>query len=594
MTVAVELTKLREAMKLQNVEAVIIPTSDFHDTEYVADYFAARVHFSGFTGSAGTLVVLMDGGALWTDGRYYIQAARELKGSGLVLMKQGMPGTLSIPEYLTEHLKSGDTVAVDGRCISEATLEEYRGELEKKGIEIRVDLDLPGQAWTDRPAMPAAPVWNFDEKYSGESTSSKLERLRSRMKDLGAENHVINKIDETAWLFNIRAHDIPSFPAPLSYALITPEKGFLYINQERVPAEVREKLESQGVEIRDYEAVYEDLKSIEEPVLMEKDLINSRIASLVKEPVWGDDPVILMKAAKNETEQEGFRKAHHKDAAAVIRFWHWLENEMKQAEVTEISALEKLHEFRAEQPGFVEDSFSTISAYGENAAMPHYHPNTENPVKLQPKGFYLVDSGGHYLDGTTDITRTFVMGDLSDEEKKYFTKVLQGHIALSKAVFKKGVRGLNLDILARGPLWDEGKDFNHGTGHGVGHLLSVHEAPNGFRWQIVPERNDSCVFEAGMVTSDEPGFYEEGKFGIRHENLLMTQDAGSTEFGDFLCHEVLTLVPFDVRGLDLDMMKPDEIQWLNDYHQRIFTEISPMLSEEEATWLKEKTAPVGC
>lgn len=593
MNVNTELKKLREVMEKHGVSAVIIPTSDFHDTEYVCDYFAARKHFSGFTGSAGTLVVLKEGGALWTDGRYFIQAEKELEGSGLKLMKQGMPETPSIPEYIIDHLKQGETVAADGRCINQADYEEYLKDFEKAGLHFETSLDLSGEAWTDRPEMPKARLWIYDEKYAGQSVKHKLEALRDKIAAEGAMAHATNKIDEIAWLFNIRAEDIPNFPAPLSYALITPDQAVLYIDQDRVPEEVRKELENSGVELRDYNDIYADIEKIDLPVLIQKSLINSRIASGISHPVYGEDPIVLMKAVKNEIEQEGFRKAHHKDAAAVIRFWKWLEETMPKEEVTEISAAEKLHEFRAEQPEFLDESFTTISAYGENAAMPHYHPDEENPVKLEPKGLYLVDSGGHYLDGTTDITRTFVLGDLTDEEKHFFTRVLQGHIGLAEAVYPEGVRGLNLDVLARGPLWKEMMDFNHGTGHGVGALSNVHEAPNGFRWKIVPERNDSCVMEIGMVTSNEPGFYAEGKFGIRHENLMLTQPFGQSEFGNFLYFEPLTLVPFDVRGLDTELMSPSEKDWLNNYHQRVFEEISPLLNEEEIAWLKKKTEPVA-
>lgn len=592
MSVNSELEKLRNAMAADDVQAVIIPTSDFHDTEYVCEYFAARKHFSGFTGSAGTLVVLKEGGALWTDGRYFIQAERELQGSGIVLMKQGQPDTPSISEYIIDHLHTGQTVAADGRCINQADCEKYQEQFEKAGLHFRTGLDLPGEAWTDRPERPEAEVRIYDDRYTGESVPDKLARFRSKIEETGAKAHITNKIDEIAWLFNIRADDIPNFPAPLSYALITPEEAVLYINQSRVPDPVREKLEKDGVVLKDYEQIYADAAQIPDPVLLQKNLINSLIASSVNTPVYGEDPIVLMKAVKNQTEQEGFRKAHHKDAAAVIRFWKWLEENLPVTEITEVSAADKLHEFRAEQPDFVDESFSTISAYGANAAMPHYHSDPEHPVRLEPEGLYLVDSGGHYLDGTTDITRTFVLGDLSDEERHFFTRVLQGHIHLADAVFPEGVRGLNLDILAREPLWKEMMDFNHGTGHGVGALSNVHEAPNGIRWKIVPERNDSAVLEAGMITSNEPGFYAEGKFGIRHENLMLTQPFGSSEFGNFLYNEPLTLVPFDVRGLDLSLMNEDEKKWLNNYHQRVFEEISPLLSEEETLWLKEKTRAV--
>ena len=589
MNVTSELTKLRKVMADHQIQAVIIPTSDYHDTEYVCDYFSCRKHYSGFTGSAGTLVVLEDGGALWTDGRYYIQAENELSGSGLQLMKQGMPGVPSIPEYICEHLKPGMRVAADGRCINQAEYEEDKEIFDAHGLEFVTDLDIPGIAWENRPEMPKAPIWIYDEKFTGRSVQEKLKELREHVADAKAYGHATNKIDEIAWLFNIRANDIPNFPAPLSYALINPDTAILYTNTDRVSKEVRDVFENEGVTLREYKQIYDDLKSINQPILVQKNLVNSLIASSLANPVYGEDPIVMMKAVKNETEQEGFRIAHHKDAAAVIRFWKWLEETLPETQVTEVSAADKLHDFRAEQPGFLDESFTTISAYGKNAAMPHYHPDSEHPAVLESKGLYLVDSGGHYQEGTTDITRTFVLGDLTDEEKHFFTRVLQGNVNLAQAVFPKGVRGLNLDVLARGPLWKEMTDYNHGTGHGVGALSNVHEAPNGFRWKIVPERNDSAVMLPGMITSNEPGFYAEGKFGIRHENLMLTRDFGNSDFGDFLCHEILTLVPFDVRGLDVSIMSSDQIDWLNNYHQRVYEEIAPLLNEDEAIWLKEKT-----
>lgn len=588
------LQNLRAKMKDHGISALILPTSDFHDTEYVCDYFGARKHFSGFTGSAGLLVVLPDKAGLWTDGRYFIQAARQLEGSGIDLMKMGMPGTPEIKDCIIEALNEGDKAAFDGRCVSMQDFEGYQKTFKDHGIDVVTDLDLAGEAWPDRPALPASETFHYDEKYAGKSVKDKLAEVRKAMKEAGAKHHVISKIDEVAWLYNLRAHDIPSFPVALAYTILDEDGCTLYINDKRLDEVSRRILEENNIAIKDYDAVYDDVKALEGPVLMEKDFINSRIGRSVNEPVWADDPIQLLKACKNPVEVEGFREAHRRDAVAMIRFWKWLEEEMAAGhEVTELSAKKKLTSLRAEQPEYVEDSFETIAAYGPNAAMAHYQPDEAHPVKLENKGFFLVDSGGHYLPGTTDITRTFVMGDLTDEERAGFTDVLRGHINLAKAVFMKGGRGMNLDILAREPLWAKGMDYNHGTGHGVGCLLSVHEGPNGFRWKIVPERKDSCVLEEGMVTSDEPGLYEEGKFGIRHENLLVVQPAFSSEYGDFLKHDVLTLVPFDVRGLDLALMSPEEIDWLNAYHKRVYDTIAPRLTAEEADWLAEKSAPIS-
>lgn len=588
------LALLRARMNERGIDALILPTSDFHDTEYVCEHFSARKHFSGFTGSAGTLVVEKDRAALWTDGRYFIQAARELEGSGIELMKMGNPGVPTITEYLLETLKPGHTLGFDGRCISRSAYEGYKKAMDSIGVKMETEYDLAGEAWPDRPALPATETFHYDEKYAGRSIEDKLADVRKEMKKAGAAHHITGKIDEIAWLFNLRAHDIPSFPVALSYARIDEDGGVLYIDDSRLDPVSRKLIEEAGISIAPYDAVYEDSKTLEGPVLLQKDLINSRIAGNVKDPLYGLDPIVLLKAVKNPVEVEGFYEAHRRDAAAVIQFWHWLEDQLAAGNtVTEISAADQLQKFRSMQDEYIEDSFTTISAYGANAAMAHYHPDAENPVVIEPHGLYLVDSGGHYLPGTTDITRTFVVGDLTDEEIRGFTLVLMGHINLAKAVFMEGCNGQNLDLFAREPLWKIGKDFNHGTGHGVGALLSVHEGPNGFRWKIVPERHDNGPLIPGMVTSDEPGLYEEGKFGIRHENLLVTVPAFESEAGRFLKHDVLTLVPFDVRGLDLSLMSDDQIEWLNDYHKRIYETIAPRLNESDAAFLYEKTRPVS-
>lgn len=587
------LAGLRQAMKEHQISAVILPTSDFHDTEYVCDYFASRRHFSGFTGSAGILVVLENQAGLWTDGRYFIQAAHELEGSGIDLMKMGMPGTPEIEQYICDHLQPGQKAAVDGRCMSVQALTKLKNELAAHDIALESDLDLAGEAWPDRPALPQTQTFHYDEKYTGRSVPEKLAMVREKMKEAGAKAHVTTKIDDIAWLYNLRAHDIPNFPVALAYTVITQDGGTLYIDQSRLDDTSRKILEEAGIELKDYNQIYEDIDSLEGPVLMDPALINSRLGFAVADPIWAPNPIQAMKAIKNEVEVEGARQAHLKDGVAVTKFWHWLENEMAQNHpVTEISAAARLGEFRAEQPDYIEDSFTTIAAYGPNAAMAHYHADEAHPVPLENHDLFLVDSGGHYLQGTTDITRTFVMGDLTEDERHDFTRVLQGHINLARAIFPYGARGMNLDILAREPLWKEGKDYNHGTGHGVAALSNVHEGPNGFRWKIVPERQDSAILEPGHITSDEPGMYVEGKYGIRHENLLVTVPAFETEYGKFLRHDVLTLVPFDVRGLDLSIMEPSEIEWLNQYHQQVREALTPYLNEEEAAWLKEKTEPV--
>ena len=587
------LAALRAEMKKEGLTAFVIPTSDFHDTEYVADYFAARKYFSGFTGSAGTLVVLADKAALWTDGRYFIQAARELEGSGIELMKMGEEGTPTILEYLEQNLKAGDTVGFDGRTVSFNEARTWKRKLAAKDIAVESGKDLVSRVWTDRPAMPESETFVYPQQYAGKTVSQKLADVRKVMEKEGALAHIITKIDEIIWLFNFRADDIPCFPAALSYALITPETANLYIDESRVDEDTKAQLKEAGVRLCPYDRIYEDAKILKGPVMIDPSFVNTRIAeSLPTEPLEMPDPIVLMKAVKNEAELAGTREAHLKDGAAVTEFMYWLKNLPEDAGQTEVSAADYLRDRRREQEGYFEDSFETISAYKENAAMMHYHPG-QKEVPLAKEGMLLVDSGGQYLDGTTDITRTFVLGPITEEEKKWFTKALRGHIRLEKAKFLQGCRGLNLDILARGPMWDEEIDYQCGTGHGVGHVSNVHEAPNGFRWRIVPERNDSCVLEPGMITSDEPGVYEEGRFGIRHENEILVKKAGKNHYGQFLEFEPLTFVPFDRDGIDPSLMTEDEIQWLDDYHRAVYEKIAPRLKDEKIkTWLKDVTRPL--
>ena len=585
------LNALRQEMKEEGLQAYIIPTSDFHDTEYVCDYFAARAYFSGFTGSAGTLVVLQDGAALWTDGRYFIQAARQLEGSGIQLMKAGMEGTPTIVEYLVSHLHAGDTAGFDGRTISVRDARKYRRQLALKDIRVRTDADLASKVWQNRPAMPATKTFVYPVEFAGRSVEDKLADVRKKMAEAGARSHVITKIDELIWLFNFRAGDIPYFPAALSYGVITEDGGTLYINEDRVDDGLRAQLTRAGIALKPYETIYEEAASLPGPVLIDPGFVNSRLGDLLsQEVVEAEDPVVLMKAVKNETELARTKEAHLKDGAAVTEFMYWLKHHPQGA--TEVSAAEYLRGRRQAQKDYLEDSFATISAYGANAAMMHYHPG-EKEVPLKEEGMLLVDSGGQYMDGTTDITRTFVLGPITEEEKYWFTQALRGHIRLEQAKFLYGCRGLNLDILARGPMWDEEMDYQCGTGHGVGHLSNVHEAPNGFRWKIVPERNDSCVLEEGMITSDEPGVYEEGKFGIRHENEILVKKAGKNKYGQFMEFEPLTFVPFDVEGIDPALMTKSEIRWLNDYHQQVYEKIAPRIQDKSVRdWLKEATKPI--
>lgn len=586
------LMKLREEMNKEGMQAYIIPTSDFHETEYVSEYFAARKYMSGFTGSAGVLVVLLDKAGLWTDGRYFIQAANQLAGSGIDLMKQGQEDTPSIEEYIVTNLTQGSVVGFDGRVMNVNDANKYKQAFMMHDIKMVTDKDLVGRIWDDRPALPCTETFHYDEKYAGKSISEKLTQVREAMKGYNCHSHIVTKIDEIAWLYNLRAHDVPHFPVALAYTIIKENDAMIYIDASRLDEESKTLFAQNHIQVKDYEAIYEDVKTLEGPVLVDGNFVNSKIVySLNTEIVYAQDPIVLLKAMKNEIELANTRNAHIKDGVACTKFMYWLMQNVNNG-ISEMSAQEKLQELRKEQADYLEDSFNTICAYKEHAAMMHYSSNEETNVELKPEGMLLVDSGGQYLDGTTDITRTFVLGSITEEEKKWFTLALKGHIRLEKANFLYGCRGLNLDILARGPLWDLDMDYQCGTGHGVGHLSNVHEAPNGFRWKIVPERNDSCVLEEGMITSNEPGVYVEGEFGIRHENEMVVVKGNKNFYGQFMHFETLTFVPFDRKGIDKSLLSEDELAWLNDYHASVYEKISPFLTNEEAEWLKEACRPL--
>lgn len=586
------LMKLREEMNKEGMQAYIIPTSDFHETEYVSEYFAARKYMSGFTGSAGVLVVLLDKAGLWTDGRYFIQAANQLAGSGIDLMKQGQEDTPSIEEYIVTNLTQGSVVGFDGRVMNVNDANKYKQAFMMHDIKMVTDKDLVGRIWDDRPALPCTETFHYDEKYAGKSISEKLTQVREAMKGYNCRSHIVTKIDEIAWLYNLRAHDVPHFPVALAYTIIKENDAMIYIDASRLDEESKTLFAQNHIQVKDYEAIYEDVKTLEGPVLVDGNFVNSKIVyTLNTEIVYAQDPIVLLKAMKNEIELANTRNAHIKDGVACTKFMYWLMQNVNNG-ISEMSAQEKLQELRKEQADYLEDSFNTICAYKEHAAMMHYSSNEETNVELKPEGMLLVDSGGQYLDGTTDITRTFVLGSITEEEKKWFTLALKGHIRLEKANFLYGCRGLNLDILARGPLWDLDMDYQCGTGHGVGHLSNVHEAPNGFRWKIVPERNDSCVLEEGMITSNEPGVYVEGEFGIRHENEMVVVKGNKNFYGQFMHFETLTFVPFDRKGIDKSLLSEDELAWLNDYHASVYEKISPFLTNEEAEWLKEACRPL--
>ncbi|HEH6924738.1 TPA: aminopeptidase P family protein, partial [Clostridioides difficile] len=578
-------------------DAYMIPSSDNHQSEYVGDYFKSREFISGFNGSAGTVIVTKDEAGLWTDGRYFIQAESQLEGSTIKLFKMGQEGCPTTDEYLYKNIPEGGTLGFDGRVISAregATLAE---KLSKKGIKIEYQYDLIDSIWPDRPALSDSKAFLLDVKYCGESFSSKLARLREKMSEKGTSTHVITTLDDIAWLFNIRGGDVKYNPVVLSYAVITLKEVYLFVDESKLNEEILNELAKENVQIKPYNDVYEFVKNIDktEKVLLDGTKLSYTIYNNIPcevEKVDEFNPVMFFKAQKNEVELENIRNSHIKDGVAFTKFMYWLKKNVGKMEITEISATQKLEDLRREQEGFFEPSFNTIAAYKEHAAMMHYSATPESNYKLEAEGLFLVDSGGQYYDGTTDITRTTVLGPISDELKLHFTSVARGMINLSKAKFLHGCRGYNLDILSRSCMWNMGIDYQCGTGHGIGFVLNVHEAPNGFRWRVVPERFDSAVLEEGMVTTNEPGIYIEGSHGIRTENEIVVRKAEKNFYGQFMEFEVVTLAPIDLDGIVPELMNKDEKDYLNWYHKLVYDKISPFLTDEEREWLKVYTRAI--
>lgn len=580
-----KLDALRQEMKKENIQAYIVPTSDDHDTEYVCSHFMSRSYLSGFTGSAGTLVVGLDQAALWTDGRYFIQAKDQLAGSGIDLMKMGVEGTPSISAYIVDHLSSGSVVGFDGRLFSEAMVEIYEEAFDKKDLILKTDLDLVDRIWKDRPVLPHTSTFHFEKQYAGKTMGEKIAAVRDI---LSADHLMITKVDQVAWLFNLRAHDIPSFPVAMAYAIVSQDKASIYIDDSRLDATSRELFAKNHVTIRPYDAIYTDVQTLTGTVSVDPYTINSTLYRFIEADIEEEEnPIELMNACKNEVEIEQTKHAHLKDAIAMTQFMYWLKTNVGKIPMSEMSAAQKLHDLRASQADFIEDSFATIAAYKEHGAIVHYQSSPETDVPLQPEGLFMVDSGGHYYQGTTDITRTFVLGEITEYERKCFTWALQCHIRLEQATWLYGCTGEQLDMIARQPLWKHSLDFKHGTGHGVGHVLSVHEGPNVIRWQQA-----YTPFEAGMITSDEPGIYIEGQFGIRHENEVLAVNLDKNAYGQFMGFEPLTWVPFDVDGLDVDEMEPAEVAWLNAYHAKVYEKVSPYLNEQQRQWLAHACRPL--
>ena len=586
---------LQNLLKEKNISAVIIPTDDFHMSEYVGDYFKARNYFSGFTGSAGVMVVTQDEANLWVDGRYFIQAERQLEGTGIIQRNMGEPGVPTIEEYILGKVGEGEVLAFDGRVISYNSGKFYAEELGKKGARIHTEEDIPGMLWKDRPAMSAEKAFVLPVEFSGKTVQDKLADVRAVMTEKGTDVHVITSLDDIAWLYNIRGNDVLCTPVVLSYAVVTMDKAYIFANPSVFDEEVMAHLTASGVEVKPYEEVYSFVKGFDKETKVLIDTAHSNyaiVSSISAEVVSAPNPEMEMKAVKNPVEVENYRISHIQDGVAVTKFMYWLKKNAGKIPMTEYTAQEYLSQLRYERPNNLGLSFTPISGYKENAAMMHYSANPETAKEITNEGMLLVDSGGHYWEGSTDITRTFVLGPISDEIKEHYTAVVRGVIGVSKAKFLHGCIGMALDVLARGPIWDLDLDYKCGSGHGIGYLLNVHEGPQGFRWRKLPGRNESAVFTEGMITTIEPGIYIEGSHGIRVENEILCKKGAFNEYGQFMEFETITFAPIDLDGVDAKYMTKAEREWLNNYHAQVYEKISPYLTAEEAEWLKEYTRAI--
>ena len=590
-----EIEELRKEMKKKNIDAYLVTSEDYHGSEYVGAHFKCRAFLSGFTGSAGTLVVTENMAGLWTDGRYFLQAGQQLKDTGIKLFPMGEEGVPTVADFLAEQLNKGERLGFDGRTVNAAEAEKLEKNLKEKQIKLVWDADLTDEIWKHRPAMSAEPAFFLETRYAGVERKQKIQELKQHLKEKSADYLFMASLDDIAWTLNIRGNDVAYNPVVLSYLLIGQDESVFYTQESVLNQSMIQILSEENIKCQSYHMVYQDLQKVTsgKTVLIDKRRINYRLEQTMGQKAHLVDeisPVVLKKAVKNPIEAANEKEAHVKDGVAVCRFLYWLKHQVGKIPMTECSVAEKLEEFRSQGSNYKGQSFDPIAAYGAHGAIVHYSATRETDWKVTPGSFLLLDTGGQYLEGTTDITRTVALTPVTEEMKLHYTAVLRGNLNLAAAKFKKGCTGANFDYLARAPLWELGLDYNHGTGHGVGYYLNVHEAPNSFRYRIAPKAEDNPVFEPGMITSDEPGLYLEGKYGIRLENLVLCSEYKKTEMGDFLQFETLTMVPFDREAIDTGKMSEKEIDLLNQYHKKVYDTISPFLIGEEKEWLKAETA----
>ena len=595
MRVEERIAKLREQMKERGMDVYIVPTADFHQSEYVGEHFKARKFMTGFSGSAGTAVFTMTEARLWVDGRYFIQAAAQIEGTSIEMMKMGKPGVPTLDEYLKEAIPENGTLGFDGRVVAMGNGRRYEEIVAEKNGKIVYAYDLVGEIWEDRPELSKEPVFTLEEKYTGESTASKLKRIREKMTENGATVHVLTTLDDICWTLNIRGNDIEFFPLVLSYAVITMDQMHLYIDESKLDEEIKASFAKDGIVLHPYNDIYEDIKAYgaDETFLIDPIRLNYALYSNIckdAKKVEAQNPEEVFKGIKNKVEIENIRKAQIKDSVAHVRFMKWLKEHVGKETITEMSASDKLDEFRAEMGNFIRPSFEPISSYGEHAALCHYTSSPETNVELKEGSVFLTDTGAGFWEGSTDITRTYALGEIPEIMKEHFTLIVMCNLGLASARFVKGCSGSNLDPFARKPLWDRGLDFNHGTGHGVGYLLNIHEGPLNIGWG---SRGSNIVpLQEGMIFTDEPGIYIEGSHGVRLENELLVREGEKNEYGQFMYLEPLTFIPFDLDAVKVEMLSEEYKKLLNEYHAAVYENVAPYLNDEEKAWLKNYTRAI--